>query len=107
MPSETLPAWMDFLYGISHSVVIFAAVCGIVFLFKRHIPIYLWGWLIHIAIDVPTHAASLWPTPFLWPIADVKFPGVSWGASWFMISNYAALAGVYIYLYLRKRKNNK
>jgi hypothetical protein len=104
MPSEVLPAWMDFLYGISHSVVVFAVVCGIIFLFKRHLPIYLWGWLLHIFIDVPTHAATRWPTPFLWPLVDVKFPGVSWGTPWFMYANYAALIGVYIYLYLLNKK---
>lgn len=100
-----LPEWMDFLYGLSHSVVVFAAALCISYVIYRRIPIYIWGWLIHIAIDVPTHAATIWPTPFLWPIADVKFPGISWGTQWFMIANYAALAIVYISIYYRRRKH--
>lgn len=102
-----LPAWMDFLYGISHSVIVFGVVIGVIYILKKRIPIYLWGWLLHISIDVPTHAAERWPTPFLWPISEVKFPGVSWGTEWFMIANYLLLALVYVYLFLEKRKEQK
>lgn len=107
MPSVVLPAWMDFLYGISHSVIVFGVVIGVIYILKKRIPMYMWGWLLHISIDVPTHAAERWPTPFLWPISEVKFPGVSWGTEWFMIANYLLLALVYVYLFLEKRKEQK
>jgi len=105
-PDLALPAWMDFMYGFSHSLIIFGVTCLLVYLLTRRIPIYLWGWLIHIAIDIPTHAAEMWPTPFLWPLGDIKFPGVSWGTSWFMIANYTLLAGVYLYLYFSARRKS-
>ncbi len=101
----SLPEWVSFMYGLSHSVVVFAAVVAIVYLVYRRIPIYIWGWLIHIAIDVPTHAADRWPTPFLWPAADVHFPGISWGTGWFMVANYTLIAMVYLYMYLRSKKH--
>lgn len=104
---SALPAWMDALYGLSHSLVILGIAVGAVYLIKRRIPIYLWGWLIHICIDIPTHAATLWPTPFLWPIAHVRFPGISWGSSWFMTLNYSLLAIVYVYLYYLRRRTEK
>jgi hypothetical protein len=100
-----LPEWVSFMYGLSHSVVVFAVVVGALYIIRRRVPIYIWGWLIHIAIDVPTHAADRWPTPFLWPVADFHFPGVSWGSSWFMIANYIALIGIYAYLYYQKRSD--
>jgi hypothetical protein len=74
-----VPDWVMTLYGISHSILIFAAVIGIVYIIKKTIPIYLWAWGLHIAIDVPTHSRDFLPTPFLWPVADWYFPGISWG----------------------------
>lgn len=102
-PSYILPPWMDVLYGLSHSVVIFSLVALGVYVVMRRLPIYFWGWLIHIAIDVPTHATGRWPTPFLWPLHNVTFPGVSWGEQWFMIANYALFAIVFISIYYRGR----
>jgi hypothetical protein len=96
---------MDFLYGLSHSLIVFAAVMLIIFIVKKRVPIYMWGWLLHISIDVPTHAAERWPTPFLWPASTLHFPGVSWGTSWFMVANYSLLAIVYIYLYYQGRRH--
>ncbi|KKU97413.1 MAG: hypothetical protein UY31_C0076G0012, partial [Candidatus Wolfebacteria bacterium GW2011_GWE1_48_7] len=49
------------LYNISHSLIIFALVFGLVWLiFKR--PIWeMLGWLVHVVIDVPTHSYQFFP----------------------------------------------
>lgn len=91
------------LYNISHSIIVFSVLFGIVFLiFKR--PVWeMTGALIHILSDIPTHSYSFFPTPFLWPISDFKVNGISWGTPWFMFFNVGALIFVYTLLY-RKRK---
>lgn len=80
------------LYDYSHSLVIWAVVFLIVwFIFKR--PRYeLFGWALHILIDIPTHVIAFFPTPFLFPISDYRFPyGIQWSERWFMITNYSLL----------------
>ncbi len=104
-----LPGGFDLahtLYQYSHSLVIWATVFLIVWLiFKR--PRYeLLGWALHILIDIPSHAAEFFPTPFLFPISDYKFlHGISWGNQWYMIINYSLLLLVFLYFTFRKKKN--
>ena len=88
------------LYSISHSLIIFVVFFGVVWLiFKR--PLWeLTGWLLHILFDIPTHSYSFYPTPFLWPLSDWKFNGISWATPWFMVLNYGALVAVYCILYI-------
>ena len=91
------------LYNYSHSTVIFLLVFFLVWLiFKR--PVWeMWGWLLHILIDIPTHTARLFPTPALWPIYDLRFNGIPWSRPWFMALNYSALLIVYILLWKKKK----
>lgn len=94
------------LYILSHSLVVFLAVFGLVFLLRRRPAGELLGWLFHILIDIPTHSYRFYPTPFLWPISAWKLDGLSWGTPWFMALNYTTLGVVY-YLFWRRRKNVK
>ncbi len=87
-----IPNWVYVLYGISHSIFVFGIVLLAVFLIAGFVPVFLLAWIIHILIDIPTHSRKFLPTPFLWPISDWKFPGISWGNKWFMVSNYTAIA---------------
>ncbi|KKU99890.1 MAG: hypothetical protein UY31_C0016G0002 [Candidatus Wolfebacteria bacterium GW2011_GWE1_48_7] len=93
------------LYNVSHSLVIFAIVFGLVWvLFKR--PVWeMGGWLLHMLIDVPTHSYAFYPTPILWPISGWKFNGFSWGQPWFMALDIIALALVYGLIWRRYRIN--
>lgn len=103
-PQDTLPIFRltSLLYSISHSVIIFFIVFGIVFVIFRR-PIWvLGGWFIHILLDIPTHSYQFYPTPFLWPISDWTFDGFSWATLWFLIPNYAAI--VIVFMLLRKKK---
>ncbi|GIW67042.1 MAG: hypothetical protein KatS3mg095_0940 [Candidatus Parcubacteria bacterium] len=94
----------SFLYSISHSIMIFFLVFMVLFLiFKR--PIWeLGGWFLHIILDIPTHSYRFYPTPFLWPISDWKFNGLSWATPWFLLLNYLTIIIVYFFLY-KKNKN--
>ena len=100
---SSIPQWVMTLYGISHSVLVFFCVAGIAYLFHRTIPIYVWAWLLHILIDIPTHTSAFLPTPFLWPFANFAFPGISWGTPWFMALNYSVMIIALIVIFLRKR----
>ena len=99
-----LPGWVFTLYGITHSLLIFSGVFIIVWLIVKKLPIYLLPWLLHIIIDIPSHSKSFLPTPFLWPLSDWKFPGISWGNPWFMGINYTLII-ICLFLTLKYKKN--
>lgn len=98
-------------YNYTHSAVVFLIVFLIVgFVRKgfRKAFVYwpLFGWLLHVLIDIPTHR-DFYETPFLFPVSDYTFShGVSWGNPVFMTINYSALAVVYILWFLVFRKKN-
>ncbi|MDO8660244.1 MAG: hypothetical protein Q7K54_06675 [Candidatus Parcubacteria bacterium] len=80
------------LYQYSHSLIIWAIVFLLVWFFYKRPRYELLGWLLHILIDIPSHTLAFFPTPFLFPISDYKFPyGVQWGSYWFMVINYSLL----------------
>ena len=89
------------LYNFSHSLVIFLAVFAVASLKKKGAPWVMTGWLTHILIDIPTHSYAHFPTPFLWPLSNWKFDGISWSNPWFGIVNYALIILVYFWLYRR------
>lgn len=80
------------LYQYSHSLVIWLGVFIITWIISKRPRWELFGWALHIIIDVPTHAANFYATPLLFPLSDWKFLyGISWGTRWFMITNYSLL----------------
>ncbi|MGC9602937.1 MAG: metal-dependent hydrolase [Minisyncoccia bacterium] len=92
------------LYSISHSLIIFGAVLWIAYLLLKRFPWEMLGWLLHIIIDIPTHSYAFYPTPFLWPLSNVKLDGLSWANPWFMVVNYAAIAIIYVILWRTGKK---
>lgn len=64
------------------------------------------AWFLHILMDIPTHTYRFYPTPFLWPVSDVKLNGFSWATPWFMIVNYSIIILIYLYFYLKKQKKD-
>lgn len=99
-------------YNYTHSVVVFALAVGLVFVVRKlfnksafYWP--MWGWLLHILIDIPTHK-NFYETPFLFPLSGYQFShGISWSHPTFMVINYGALALIYIFWFLVLRKQNK
>ena len=90
------------LYSMSHSLIIFITIFAIIYLIKKRIIWEMFGWLIHILLDIPTHSYEFYPTPFLWPISNWKLNGYSWASKEFMIINYGLLIVIYIYFYRKE-----
>lgn len=104
-PTGTAAKMMELshnLYNISHSVIVFAIVFGLVWALRGQPYWELSAWLLHIVIDVPTHTKDFFPTPILWPVSSLKFSGISWAEPWFMAVNYGALVLVYLLLYFKR-----
>ena len=94
----------SFLYQFSHSLVIWSLVFIFFWIISKRPRLVLLGWLLHILIDIPSHAAEFYPTPFLFPISDYRFlHGVSWGNKWYMIINYSLLLIVTLYFFLNRK----
>lgn len=94
-----MPNWIMTLYGITHSLFVVAVVFAIVYLIFKEIPLFLLAWPLHIFIDIPTHDKAFLPTPFLWPLSNYKFAGISWGQKWFMTANWSAIVIVLALIY--------
>lgn len=95
-----------YLYQFSHSLVIFFMVFVLVWVIYRRPRYELLGWALHILIDIPSHVLAFYPTPFLFPISDYRFPyGIQWSNMWYMIINYTLLAVVWISILLTKNED--
>ena len=66
------------LYNISHSLLVFFIIFGLVWYLRKKPFWEMTGWLLHILMDIPSHSYRFFPTPFLWPISDFKIDGISW-----------------------------
>jgi membrane-bound metal-dependent hydrolase YbcI (DUF457 family) len=101
-----LPAYVFHAYNVTHSLIVWAVVFLLLWRLVKRPPWILGAWLLHILSDIPTHAASYFPTPFLWPFPTPLVNGVSWATPRFLAGNYLCLAAVYgaLFFYLRRRK---
>lgn len=102
-----IPVWVLILYDISHSIFVAFGVIVIAAIALRRLPLYMLAWPMAIAMDVFTHTRGFLPTPFLWPVSDWAFPGISWATRWMFITNWAliAVAMTLIMLWHRRRCN--
>lgn len=99
---------IEMLYNISHSLIIFSFAFLLVWLIFRK-PIWiLFGWLLHILIDIPTHLFGYFPTPFLWPISNFKVNGlIYWREPLFMVVDVVLLAIVWSAIFYLERGKKK
>lgn len=100
--------WAPHVYQYSHSLVIFALAVIIVTTIRRG-KIYwpMFGWMLHILIDIPSHK-GFYETPFLFPLSNYHFHhGLSWADPTYMIVNYSALAVVYLFIFLYYDRKEK
>lgn len=95
------------LYQYTHSFVIWLVIFLFVWLFSKRPPLVMFGWAIHILLDIPSHGIGYYATPFLFPLSDYKFPyGVSWASTGFFVVNYILLFITWsIILYKKYRKD--
>jgi hypothetical protein len=98
---------VEMLYNISHSIIIFIIVFLFVWLIFRKPLWILFGWLLHILIDIPTHLIGHFATPMFWPISTFKINGIIyWREPLFMIIDLVLLFIVY-WIILRKERKIK
>jgi hypothetical protein len=100
--------WGAGLYELGHSLVVFLAVFIIVWVMHRRPLWEMFGWALHILLDIPSHSAH-YPTPFLWPVSTYYIAGVSWRQWWFTALNYGILAAAFLALRMNqiKRRLNR
>jgi membrane-bound metal-dependent hydrolase YbcI (DUF457 family) len=102
---ETIPPYVFTVYGITHSLVVYALFFAFLwFLGKKHFAKLTLAWPLHILVDIPTHDFAFFPTPFLWPISDFHINGISWGQPIIFIPNIILLLSLYVYWYIQRRK---
>ncbi|MBI4385684.1 hypothetical protein HY573_02545 [Candidatus Parcubacteria bacterium] len=100
-----IPPYVFQLYNMSHSLVIFAAVFLLIWVIRKRPLWEMSAWGLHILFDIFTHSEQFFPTPFLWPVSDVRFAGISWMHPLIFIPNVLALTVFYGYwLILGKRR---
>jgi hypothetical protein len=77
-----LPRYVFHNYNVTHSPVVWAVAFFLFWRLMKKSPWLLLAWLLHILCDIPTHAASYFPTPFLWPFPTPFVDGVAWSTPW-------------------------
>ena len=100
------PIWAQNFYNFTHSFVVFTLLFLLIWAFARK-PVWVVGaWGLHILIDIPTHSLELFPTPFLWPVSDIKVNGVGWHNPIVLGANFLFLLSAYsLWLWQRRRSN--
>jgi len=106
-PISSLPDWLFAAYNMTHSFIVFLVVFALIYLItkKWFWPLTAWG--LHVIIDIPTHSYRYFPTPFLWPLSDYKFNGISWATGWFMLLNYGTLMVVFLIIAHNRAKERR
>lgn len=102
-----IPQFVQVLYNYTHSLVIFALVFVLVWLVRKKPWTVMLAWPLHILVDIPTHANTFFPTPFLWPLSNYNFDGINWGNPIIFFPNLALLATAYFLWWQKSRKNKK
>lgn len=102
-----IPRYTDLLYNFTHSLIIFAIVFAIIWIWRRKPcwPVAAWG--VHILFDIPLHNGEFFPTPFLFPISGFKVSLISWAEPVVIIVNYSLLLASYLIIFWRRKKENQ
>jgi hypothetical protein len=99
------------LYNVSHSLFIITGSFLLAWWILKRVPWEMFGWFLHVLIDIPTHPYDFFPTPLFWPLSTWKFVhGFSWATPWFMVLDITSLVLVYAYFFKKKmlfRKKQK
>lgn len=94
------------LHCIMHSALVAGAVTMLLWAALRTFWIPLFGWWLHIIIDVFTHSSDFYPAPVFYPITERAFDGVAWNQPWMLALNYAALAIAGLLLWRNRRRQS-
>lgn len=101
---DQIPLFVHQLYNVTHSLVIFILVFGVVWFFRRAPLFVLLAWGLHIVMDIPTHSYAFFPTPFLWPLSEFTVDGISWSHPFIFLPNVILLIILYAWFWYGRYK---
>lgn len=106
-----MPWWVNEvshnLHCFAHSGVVLGVLTLLIWLRTRRIWVPLLGWWSHVIIDVFSHSRDFYPSPVLWPFTREGFDGIAWNSTSFMVVNYSALTAIYLWLFWRRRREQR
>lgn len=105
-PLSLLPEFVFHAYNLTHSFLVWGVLFALIWMIRKRPPWLFLAWGLHILCDIPTHNSDYFPTPYLWPLPTPYVEGISWATPWFLATNYAALAAVYLWVVYGKRGRN-
>jgi hypothetical protein len=100
--TNTIPPWVYTIYAWTHSLVIAGLIIIILLYINKKIGVAAGAWILHIFMDIPVHTREYFPTPFLFPLSDFTFSGVSSIKLWAV--NWTVLIIVYLYSFLKSKR---
>ena len=103
---SSIPQYIFIPYFLLHSFVALGIVALILFIWAKEYLPALWGWFLHIIIDIPVHD-GFFSTRFIYPISNYGISGIPWTNGWIFVGNYLALGGVYLYLLIEQMGSEK
>lgn len=73
------PRWIVLLHRLSHTIPVALVAAWIVSHSTRQSMQRIFAvWLLHILMDIPSHARDPWGPRPLWPFSDFAFDGYGW-----------------------------
>ena len=106
-PASLIPAYVHHLYNLTHSLLVFGAVFGIVWLLRGKPMLEIGAWGLHLGMDIFTHSNAFFPTPFLWPLSDAHFDGLPWTDPRIFVPNVLLLALFYAWFLFRRKQADR
>ena len=99
-----IPGYVFALYNITHSLIVASIALGVMRLVSRDLFVTAFAWPLHIAMDIFTHSRGRFQTPFLYPISDISFDGISWWMHpWFVRVYWGLLPAIWICIAIARR----
>jgi hypothetical protein len=102
--ASDIPVYVHQLYNVTHSLFVASFIICFVWFVQGKFMIEMLAWPLHILVDIPTHSAKFFPTPFLWPVSNFYVDGISWGSPYIFFPNLIILAVLYTWSYYSHKK---
>ncbi len=104
---DVFPAAVSLMYSFSHSLVIFGIAFALVWFYFRAPQYEMLAWPLHIVMDIPTHTAAFFPTPFLFPLSSFSVSGISWATPWLFFTYWGVLVILYAAFIIRRFRQGR
>lgn len=105
--ASLIPDYVHHLYSLTHSLLVFGTVFGIVWLLRGKPMLEMGAWGLHLGMDIFTHSNAFFPTPYLWPLSDAHFDGLPWTDPRIFVPNVLLLALLYAWFFFKRKKANR